>query len=143
VAEEGRCSFSSFFAGAYSRSRITGIFLAILELLRHQKYRAEQPIAYREIWILPPLEQTATTPTDGTAGASDTTEVETLLPTSEMAGGEFEPEVVEPAAAESLPAAEAEFDLAAEEESPVILQLPPADGDDADDGPSTATGTEA
>lgn len=140
VAEEGRCSFSSFFAGAYSRSRITGIFLAILELLRHQKYRAEQPIAYREIWILPPLEQTATTPTDGTAGASDMTAVEPLLPTSEMAGGEFEPEVVEPAATE------AEFDLAAEEETPVILQLPPADEDDAadaDDSPSTATGTEA
>ena len=143
VAEEGRCSFSSFFAGAYSRSRITGIFLAILELLRHQKYRAEQPIAYREIFILPPLEQTATTPSDGTANATDTTGFEPLIRTAEVAGGEFEPEVVEPAAAERMPAAGAQFDPPAEEESPVILQLPPADEVEADDGPSTATGTEA
>jgi segregation and condensation protein A len=28
--------------------------LAILELLRHHSFRAEQPIDYGEIWILPP-----------------------------------------------------------------------------------------
>ena len=56
VAVEQRVAFSSLFAGSPSRSRITGIFLAILELLRHQKYRAEQPVAYHEIWVMPPLE---------------------------------------------------------------------------------------
>ena len=56
VALEQRVAFSSLFAGSPSRSRITGIFLAILELLRHQKYRAEQPVAYHEIWVMPPLE---------------------------------------------------------------------------------------
>ena len=56
VAVEQRVAFSSLFAGSPSRSRITGIFLAILELLRHQNYRAEQPVAYHEIWVMPPLE---------------------------------------------------------------------------------------
>jgi segregation and condensation protein A len=141
VAEEGRCSFSSFFGGAYSRSRITGIFLAILELLRHQKYRAEQPIAYREIWILPPLEQTATEPTDGATPAADGT----AAPAAELAT-EVEVDELAPAAAELTPAAEQEFEAVAEDESPVILQLPPAaagETDHIDEGPSTATGTEA
>ena len=55
VLAEGRVAFSSFFAGTNSRSRIVGIFLALLELLRHEKFRAEQPQAYHEIWILPPV----------------------------------------------------------------------------------------
>lgn len=56
VLIEGRVAFSSFFAGTNSRSKIVGIFLAILEMLRHYKYRAEQPVDYHEIWILPPQE---------------------------------------------------------------------------------------
>lgn len=55
VLTEQRVAFSSFFAGTNSRSRIVGIFLAILELLRHYKFRAEQPQDYHEIWVLPPL----------------------------------------------------------------------------------------
>src|SRR5207249_12093971 len=54
VLAEQRVPFSSFFAGTNSRSRIVGIFLALLELLRHYKFRAEQPQEYHEIWILPP-----------------------------------------------------------------------------------------
>jgi segregation and condensation protein A len=51
-----RCvPFSAFFSGTNSRSQIVGIFLALLELLRHDKFRAEQPLEYHEIWILPPL----------------------------------------------------------------------------------------
>jgi hypothetical protein len=49
-------AFSSFFMGTNSRSRIIGIFLALLELLRHHRFRAEQPQDYHEIWILPPLD---------------------------------------------------------------------------------------
>lgn len=55
VLAEQRVTFSSFFVGSNSKSKIVGIFLAILELLRHYKFRAEQPVAYNEIWILPPL----------------------------------------------------------------------------------------
>src|SRR5579872_1762509 len=54
VLAEQRVEFSSFFAGSNSRSRIVGIFLALLELLRHEHFRAEQPQEYHEIWILPP-----------------------------------------------------------------------------------------
>lgn len=56
VLERSRVSFSSLFEGAYSKSKIVGIFLAILELLRHYHLRAEQPVEYGEIWVLPPLE---------------------------------------------------------------------------------------
>src|SRR5262249_47502681 len=55
VIAEQRVAFSSFFARSNSRSKIVGIFLAILELLRHYGFRAEQPVAYDEIWVLPPL----------------------------------------------------------------------------------------
>lgn len=56
VLERGRVTFSSLFEGAYSKSKIVGIFLAILELLRHYHLRAEQPVEYGEIWVLPPLD---------------------------------------------------------------------------------------
>lgn len=59
VLEHGRVSFSSLFEGSYSKSKVVGIFLAILELLRHYHLRAEQPVDYGEIWILPPLEPLA------------------------------------------------------------------------------------
>lgn len=54
VTQQGRAAFSDFFEGERLRSRIVGIFLAILELLRHHDYRAEQPVDFGEIWILPP-----------------------------------------------------------------------------------------
>ena len=59
VRAEGRVAFSAFFDGTNMRSKIVGIFLAILELLRHHQFRAEQPADYGEIWILPPLPPTA------------------------------------------------------------------------------------
>jgi segregation and condensation protein A len=54
VLAEGQVAFSAFFEGTNSRSRIVGIFLAILELMRHYGFRALQPVAWNEIWILPP-----------------------------------------------------------------------------------------
>ncbi|MFM7036125.1 MAG: segregation and condensation protein A [Planctomycetaceae bacterium] len=51
---EERVAFSCFFAGEKIQARIVGIFLAILELIRHEGYRALQPLDYDEIWILPP-----------------------------------------------------------------------------------------
>ncbi|MCH8924303.1 MAG: segregation/condensation protein A [Planctomycetes bacterium] len=60
VRAEGRTPFSSFFEGTNDRRRIAGIFLALLELLRHDGFRAEQPVEFGEIWILPPREEPAT-----------------------------------------------------------------------------------
>ena len=54
ISIEGRVAFSSFFENEKVQSRIVGIFLAILELIRHEGYRSEQPIDFDEIWILPP-----------------------------------------------------------------------------------------
>jgi segregation and condensation protein A len=55
ITLEGRAAFSSFFDGERVQSRIVGIFLAILELIRHEGYRAEQPVDFDEIWILAPV----------------------------------------------------------------------------------------
>lgn len=54
LAESGEATFSSFFEGEKMQSRIVGIFQALLELIRHEGYRAKQPQLYGEIWILPP-----------------------------------------------------------------------------------------
>ena len=39
------------------RSKIIGIFLAVLELLRHHGFRAEQSADFAEILVLPPLSE--------------------------------------------------------------------------------------
>lgn len=55
VRERQQVQFSTLFDGESLRSKIIGMFLAVLELLRHHGFRAEQPIPYGEITILPPL----------------------------------------------------------------------------------------
>lgn len=57
VISEGRVPFSSLFNGEKIQSRIVGIFLAILELIRHEHYCSEQPIDFGEIYILPPTQE--------------------------------------------------------------------------------------
>jgi segregation and condensation protein A len=65
VRETGRVAFSEFFEGTNLRSKIVGIFLAVLELLRHHSYRAEQPNDFGEIYVLPPVvEPAAPAPAD-------------------------------------------------------------------------------
>ena len=54
VREVGKVAFTALFDKASQRSRVIGIFLAILELLRHHGFRADQLDAFGEIWILPP-----------------------------------------------------------------------------------------
>ena len=54
VRELGRVGFTTLFDNASQRSRIISIFLAILELLRHHGFRADQADAFGEIWIVPP-----------------------------------------------------------------------------------------
>lgn len=57
VRREQRVAFTDLFAGTNLRSKIIGLFLAVLELLRHHGFRAEQPVDYGEIFILPPAEK--------------------------------------------------------------------------------------
>lgn len=59
VHNEKRVAFSSFFEAETRRSRIVGLFLAVLELLRRHSFRAEQPEDFGEIWILPPVDGTS------------------------------------------------------------------------------------
>lgn len=54
VRQEGETRFSSLFGEETNRSRIVGMFLAVLELLRHHGFRARQPEDFGEIWIAPP-----------------------------------------------------------------------------------------
>lgn len=56
VQQQERVLFSDLFEGTNLRSKIVGIFLAILELLRHYKLRAEQPTPFGEIFVIGPLE---------------------------------------------------------------------------------------
>jgi segregation and condensation protein A len=55
ILVEGQVAFSSFFEGEKVQSRIVGIFLAILELIRHEGYRAQQPAEFGQIWVLAPM----------------------------------------------------------------------------------------
>lgn len=55
VREKERVAFTSLFDDANRKSQIVGIFLAILELLRHHSFRAEQGTDFGEIWVMPPL----------------------------------------------------------------------------------------
>ncbi len=57
VRREGVVRFTSLFEQETIRSRIVGLFLAVLELIRHHRFRAEQPEEYGEIFIRPPLEE--------------------------------------------------------------------------------------
>ena len=55
VRSEGEVYFTKLFDQETIRSRIVGMFLAILELLRHHGYRAIQEGLFGEIRVLPPL----------------------------------------------------------------------------------------
>ena len=57
IAADGEVAFSAFFDGEKMQSRIVGIFQAILELIRHEGYRAKQPVLYGDIWVLPPADE--------------------------------------------------------------------------------------
>lgn len=77
IAERGRAVFSDLFEGERVRSRIVGVFLAILELIRHHGFRAEQPEPYGEIWVLPPADaapQKPLPPSEFDAPPSDSNE---------------------------------------------------------------------
>ncbi len=55
LLEAGRLSFRDLFERSMHKSKLVGIFLAILELVRHHHIRVEQNTLFGEIWILPNL----------------------------------------------------------------------------------------
>ncbi len=62
LVTEGQVTFSSLFKPGMHKSTMVGIFLAVLELVRHHHVRVEQNDLFGEIWVLPSLE--ATEPVD-------------------------------------------------------------------------------
>jgi segregation and condensation protein A len=53
LRREGRVAFTGFFENTVHKSTLVGMFLAVLELVRHQHARAAQPELFGEIWIEP------------------------------------------------------------------------------------------
>ena len=67
VAEQGRVAFTSLFDDDMPRSRIVGIFLAALELVRRGKLATRQEQLFDEIWLEPAPPRHPTTPPNDTA----------------------------------------------------------------------------
>ena len=53
LVAKGRLTFSDLFQSGMHKSTLVGIFLAILELVRHDIVHADQNQNFGEIWILP------------------------------------------------------------------------------------------
>jgi len=68
LANESRLAFSALFTPPHNRSRLVGLFLAILELIKGSQVLAEQPEAYGEIWM-----RLAPPPSPGEQPAVETT----------------------------------------------------------------------
>ena len=50
--DQGRLAFSAFFERGIHKSTMVGVFLAVLELIRHQQVGAEQNRLFGEIWLV-------------------------------------------------------------------------------------------
>jgi segregation and condensation protein A len=53
LRRDGRVSFTMFFEDIVHKSKLVAMFLAVLELVRHQHARAAQPQLFGEIWLEP------------------------------------------------------------------------------------------
>jgi segregation and condensation protein A len=53
VAERGKVAFTDFFEDDMPRTRLVGIFLAVLELVRRGRLSARQEKLFDEIWLEP------------------------------------------------------------------------------------------
>jgi segregation and condensation protein A len=53
LAQAGRLSFHDLFERGMHKSTMVGIFMAVLELVRHHRVRLEQNSLFGEIWIFP------------------------------------------------------------------------------------------
>jgi len=56
LLEKGRLIFREMFQPGMHKSQLVGIFLAVLELVRHHHVHVDQNELFGEIWILPSLE---------------------------------------------------------------------------------------
>lgn len=56
----GQLSFHDLFQPGMHKSKLVGMFLAVLELVRHHRVRIEQNTLFGQIWILPSLESSST-----------------------------------------------------------------------------------
>jgi segregation and condensation protein A len=56
LQEAGRLRFRDLFQPSMHKSTMIGIFLAILELVRHAQIRVDQNALFGEIWIVPNTE---------------------------------------------------------------------------------------
>lgn len=56
LLQRGRVVFSDLFDPSMHKSSLVGIFLAVLELVRHHHVRVEQNDLFGEIWLLPDLQ---------------------------------------------------------------------------------------
>jgi segregation and condensation protein A len=65
LLRQGQLRFHELFRADMHRSALVGIFLAVLELVRHERVRTEQNDLFGEIWILPG--QAAEAPLDAAA----------------------------------------------------------------------------
>lgn len=53
LVSEGRASFSQLFQSGIHKSAMIGVFLAILELVRHHSVQTNQDNVHGEIWVTP------------------------------------------------------------------------------------------
>ncbi len=53
LVERGQVAFRDLFDAGMHKSALIGIFLAVLELVRHHRVRVEQNELFGEIWVLP------------------------------------------------------------------------------------------
>jgi segregation and condensation protein A len=53
LRREGRTQFTAFFDNAVHKSALVGMFLAVLELVRHHHARAAQTQLFGQIWLEP------------------------------------------------------------------------------------------
>jgi segregation and condensation protein A len=53
LRRDGRVAFTQFFESSVHKSKLVAMFLAVLELVRHQHARAAQPELFSEIWLEP------------------------------------------------------------------------------------------
>jgi segregation and condensation protein A len=67
VEEQGRVAFSTLFDDDMPKSRVVGIFLAVLELVRRGRLATRQDRLFEEIW----LERPAAQPTLAVASAPE------------------------------------------------------------------------
>ncbi len=60
LRERGHLGFADLFEPGMHKSKLIGLFLAVLELVRHAGVRVEQNRQFGEIWLLPPTNEAAT-----------------------------------------------------------------------------------